>query len=174
MSPRERGWWGPFEALLFRARSPWSRAFRLLSVRHDRRAGDMALVLLDERLVDLLERELVRNHPTPRVLVERAPHEVEGAAEVLGLVVREADDPPVAEDDPRRIELGLPAHVDVADLEVGALRRRHAQALLDHAWMADQLQHHVAPQSSVAFLTAAIRSAGVECRRMSTTSVAPN
>src|SRR6266566_6761891 len=144
MSPRERGWCGPFEALPFRARSPWSRASRLLSVRHDRRAGDVALVLLDERLVDLLERELVRDDATPRILVERAPHEVEGAAEMLGLVVGEADDPPVAEDDPRGIELGLPAHVDVADLEVRALGRRHPKALLDHAGVADQLQHHVA------------------------------
>ncbi|MFN7001280.1 MAG: lyase family protein, partial [Elioraea tepidiphila] len=43
------------------------------------------------------------------------------AAQMLGLVVRLSDDAAVAEDDPGRIELGLPADVDVADLEIGPL-----------------------------------------------------
>src|SRR5499425_3712927 len=99
----------------------------------------MSLVLLGERAVDLLQRILVRDDTTPRILRQRALHEIERAAQVLGFVVSEPDDAAVAEDDPRRIELGLPSDVDVADLEVRALGSRHAQALVDHAGMADEL-----------------------------------
>src|SRR5258707_9347267 len=59
------------------------------SIRHDGGSGDVTLVLLREGLVDLLERILVRDHATPRVLVESPLHELEGAAKVLSLVVGE-------------------------------------------------------------------------------------
>src|SRR5258705_14019027 len=97
-----------------------------VSAGNDRGAGDVALVLLDEGLLDRLERELVRDDLVPRVARASARHHVERAAQVLGLVVREADDAAVPEDDPGRIELGLPAHVDVADLEIRAFGRGHA------------------------------------------------
>src|SRR5438094_10110136 len=89
------------------------------SVRHYRGAGHVPLVLLGERAVDLLQRVLVRDDLVPGIFRQRSQHEVERAAQVLGLVVGEADDAAVAEDDPRRIELGLPADVEVADLEIG-------------------------------------------------------
>src|SRR6266851_7740144 len=97
-----------------------------VSVGNDRGAGDVAFVLLDEGLLDRLERELVRDDLVPRIAPAGARHHVERPAQVLGLVVREADDAAVAEDDPGRIELGLPAHVDIADLEIRALRCGHA------------------------------------------------
>src|SRR4029077_16225152 len=80
------------------------------SVGDDRGAGDVPLVLLDEGLLDRFQRELVGDDLVPRVAVPRAGHHIEGPAQVLGLVVREAEDAAVAEDDPGRIELGLPAH----------------------------------------------------------------
>jgi hypothetical protein len=63
---------------------------------------------------------------------------------VLGLVVGETDDAAVAEDDPGRIELGLPAHVDVADLDVRPFGRGHAKTLVHHVGVAHQLHDHVA------------------------------
>src|SRR5207249_3586182 len=74
------------------------------SVRHDRGARLVALVLLNEGVVDRLERELVGDDLLPRVARERAVHEVERAAQMLGFVVREAEDLAVAEDDPRSEE----------------------------------------------------------------------
>src|SRR5215467_432858 len=92
---RALGVWGPF------------RGPHVQSVRDNRGARHMSLVLLGERVVDLLQRILVRDDTTPRILRQRALHEIERAAQVLGFVVSEPDDAAVAEDDPRRIELGL-------------------------------------------------------------------
>src|SRR6266571_4713712 len=114
------------------------------SVRHDRGARDVALVLLNEGVVDRLERELVGDDLLPRVARERAVHEVERAAQMLGFVVREAEDLAVAEDDPRGVELGFPADIDVADLQIRPLGRRHPEPLVDHLRVADQLHDDVA------------------------------
>src|SRR5437667_210925 len=114
------------------------------SVRHDRGARHVALVLLNEGVVDRLERELVGDHLLPRVARERAVHEVERAAQMLGFVVREAEDLAVAEDDPRGVELGFPADIDVADLQIRPLGRRHPEPLVDHLRVADQLHDDVA------------------------------
>src|SRR2546422_2391479 len=112
------------------------------SVRHDRGARHVALVLLNEGVVDRLERELVGDDLLPRVARERAVHEV--AAQMLGFVVREAEDLAVAEDDPRGVELGFPADIDVADLQIRPLGRRHPEPLVDHLRVADQLHDDVA------------------------------
>src|SRR6185503_14073526 len=112
--------------------------------RDDGGAGDVAFVLLDEGLLDRFQGELVGDDLLPRIALPGARHHVEGAAQVLGLVVGESEDAAVAEDDPGRIELGLPAHVDVADLEVRSLGRGHAQALVDDLGLAHQLHHDVA------------------------------
>src|SRR2546425_3719674 len=113
------------------------------SVRHDRGARHVALVLLNEGVVDRLERELVGDDLLPRVARERAVHEVERAAQMLGFVVREAEDLAVAEDDPRGVELGFPADIDVADLQIRPLGRRHPEPLVDHLRVADQLHDDV-------------------------------
>src|SRR5258705_9589147 len=63
-----------------------------VSAGNDRGAGDVALVLLDEGFLDRFERELVRDDLVPRVARAGARHHVERAAQVLGLVVGEADD----------------------------------------------------------------------------------
>src|SRR5207249_805163 len=73
-----------------------------------------------------------------------AVHEVERAAQMLGFVVGEAEDLTVAEDDPRGIELRLPADVDIADLQIRPLGRRHPEPLVDHLRVADQLHDDVA------------------------------
>src|SRR2546426_965742 len=114
------------------------------SVRHDRGARHVALVLLNEGVVDRVERELVGDDLLPRVARERAVHEVERAAQMLGFVVREAEDLAVAEDDPRGVELGFPADIDVADLQIRPLGRRHPEPLVDHLRVADQLHDDVA------------------------------
>src|SRR5262245_8874092 len=87
------------------------------SLRHDGGAGHVALVLLDEGLLDRLQRELVRDDAVPRVAPAGARQQVERAAQVLGLVVGEAEDAAIAEDDQGRVVLGLPAHVELADLD---------------------------------------------------------
>src|SRR2546425_13261837 len=116
-------------------------------MRHDRGAGHVPLARLGQRAVDLLQRLLVRDDLVPGIFRQRSQHEVERAAQVLGLVVGEADDAAVAEDDPRRIELGLPADVDVADLEIGPFGRRHAQSLVHH-----RSEEHTSELQSLAYL----------------------
>src|SRR5260370_8230514 len=83
-------------------------------MRHDGRACHVPLVLLGERAVDLLQRVLVRDDLAPRVLRQRAQHEVERSAQVLGLVVSEADDAAGAQDDPRRDQPRPPPPPDIA------------------------------------------------------------
>src|SRR5712692_3474078 len=72
-------------------------------VRKNGGAGDVTLVLLDEGLLDRLQRELVRDDLVPRIAIACARHHVERPAQVLGFVVREAEDAAVAEDDPSRV-----------------------------------------------------------------------
>src|SRR4029078_13428473 len=113
-------------------------------VRYYGGAADLSLFLLDEGLLDRFQGELVGDDLLPRIALPGARHHVEGAAQVLGLVGAEAEDAALAEDDPGRIELGLPAHVDVADLEVRSLGRGHAQALVDALGVAHHLHHATA------------------------------
>src|SRR5207237_841780 len=59
------------------------------SVRDDRPARDVAVFLVSERLVDLLQREPVRQDLVVLVLRLGADHQIQCALEVLGLVIND-------------------------------------------------------------------------------------
>src|SRR5207247_10638047 len=90
-----------------------ARALTRRSGRRDRATRDVAVLLLTERFVDLLQRERVRYDLLVGIPRARADHEIERALEVLGLVVHHAEEAPVAEDERRRVDRRLPARVDV-------------------------------------------------------------
>src|SRR5262249_40217387 len=104
---------------------------------HDGAARDVAVLLLPKRFVDLLQREPSGDDLVVRIPLARGGHQVERALQMLGLVVHRAEETPVAEDEPRRIDRRLPARVDVADVDVRALGRDHAQAFVDHVRVTD-------------------------------------
>src|SRR6185295_16623331 len=142
-------------------------------VRDDGGAGDVAFVLLDEGLLDRFQGEFVGDDLLPRIALPGARHHVEGAAQVLGLVVGESEDAAVAEDDPGgsnsafQPTLMLPISRYVPS---GAVMRRPSSTTLGLPTSSITMSP---PQSSVSFFTALMRSSGVGCSRMSTTSVAP-
>src|SRR5207244_7431076 len=82
-----------------------------------------------ERLVDLLERVLVREEPVERPARPVAHEEVERARDDPRIVLDDAHDRLRPPDEQRRLELDLGAAADRADLEARAPRAAHPDPL---------------------------------------------
>src|SRR5213594_2836214 len=115
-----------------------------VELRHEGRARDrgrlpVVPLRVGERLVDLLERVLVREEPVERPARPVAHEEVERARDDPRIVLDDAHDRLRPPDEQRRLELDLGAAADRADLEVRAPRAEHLDTLWDYLGKADEV-----------------------------------
>src|SRR5882724_5531254 len=114
----------------------------------ERGARDAGRVLrvplgVGERLIDLLERILVRDEPVERPPGPVAHEEIEGPGNDAGVVLDHAHDPLRSPDEERRFKLDLGSATDRPDFQISPSRTQHLDAFGDDLRKPDEIARDV-------------------------------